>query len=135
MQIRVIGGVSDLRRDQGGIAKRARRDLRGVVRKNVASGNKVAKGLAKDRSGKHAKGYPGTFTTRMHRDVASRETGGNNLLAGEFGPLNVGQGNLASVLEEGSRNNPAHHELADAADVTTPQMVRDVRGLCDEWFW
>lgn len=132
MDVRVIGGVKDLQHDLERITDRAPKDMVGVLRGNLRAGNRIAKALAKKRSGSHGKYYPAAFSAEMN-GIASALSGAG-LYSGEFGPdSSMPQGDMS--FERGSRNQPAHHELADAADVTVPRFVDDVARLPDGWFW
>lgn len=131
MSIRVTHSIDDLADDMRGIAVRSPGDMKDVVRQGIKAGNMVAKDLARESSRKHAKLYPGTFTANMYRG------GGlfGNTYSGEYGPEPRGQGNLAGILENGSRNNPPHLNLARSADLIGPSFAQEVRALPDKWFW
>lgn len=126
--VRVSGGVGDLAADLARIAKEAPVLLQGVVREGVKTGNTVAKDFARVSSRQHAKLYPGTFSSEMHPRAGY-------LYSGEYGPVARGQGLLAPILEHGSRNNPAHGDLAKSADLIGPALHRGVGDALDRLFW
>ena len=53
-----------------------------------------------------------------------------------FGPTARGQGLLAPILEDGSRNNPAHNDVHQAADIVEYELpnrvARDLGDYLDE---
>lgn len=129
MRVRVIGGVGDLAHDLRGIVKEVPGDLRKTVREAARVGNVEARDLARASSGKHAKLYPRSFSSEM------KVHGLGGFYAAEYGPVPGGQGSLAPILENGSRNNPAHNNLARSADLMGPALAGEVRRLTDGWFW
>ena len=131
MRIFEYDRIDLLERDLKGIVRQVPKDCRRVVREGVRAGNMLAKDYAKVTSREHAKLYPGTFTTQ----TSSFSGFGASVYSGEYGPESRGQGNLASILENGSRNNPAHLNLARSADIIGPSFAQEVRALPDGWFW
>lgn len=129
MRVLVTGGVEDLAKDLRKIATKAPRDMYGVVRSGVRTGNVVARDLARESSGKHAKLYPRAFSSEM------KVHGLGGLYAGEYGPVPKGQGALAPVLENGSPQSPPHNNLARSADLMGPALRGEARRLLDKWFW
>ena len=53
----------------------------------------------------------------------------------EYGPEPRGQGKLAPILENGSRNNPPHNNLDQSLDLIRPKFQRDVDRMLDGLFW
>jgi len=131
-RIIVISGIDDLASDMAKIPPRAMRDMISTVREGIKVGNTVAKDYARVSSRKHARKYPGTFTSKMNGIVSF---GGVNGISGEYGPEHRGQGELAPILENGSRNNPAHLNLVRSADLIGPSFAQEVSRLPDRWFW
>lgn len=125
-------GVTDLAADLRHIATTAHGDMRDVVQEGIRVGNTVAKDYARESSGEHARKYPGTFSAAMNRGYRGQ---GVSIIQGEYGPRSGGQGDLASVLENGTRNNPPHNNLAKSADLIGPAFQGEVSRLPDRWFW
>lgn len=130
--VRVTHHIDRLAADMADIPPRAKRDMRKTVHQGIRLGNQLAKDFAKVTSRRHAKQYPGTFTSEMLGTVSF---GGVNGYAGEYGPEHRGQGELAPILENGSRNNPPHFNLVRSADMIGPAFAGEVRRLPDSWFW
>ena len=128
MQVRVTGGVGDLARDCRKVAVGARRDMVGVVREGIKTGNVVARDFARESSGSHGVHYPKAFSSEM------KLFGALGLIAGEYGPdSSKPQGGMS--FERGSRNQPAHNDLAKSADLIGPAFRGEVRRMVDGWFW
>lgn len=132
MRIQVKNTLDDLASDTRKIVADARTELPAVVSEGIRTGNSFAKDLARETSGTHARKYPGTFSASMNKGFSGF---GSRIIQGEYGPVARGQGNLAPILENGSRNNPAHNNLSRSADVIGPAMVREVGDRVDSWFW
>lgn len=130
--VRVSSSIGDLRDDLLRISKEAPVLLRGVVSDGIKAGNTAAKGFAVTTSRAHARKYPGTFTAEMR---STYRYGGGNIYSGEYGPNARGQGLLAGILENGSRNNPAHLNLSRSLDLIGPQFPREVGNVVDRLFW
>lgn len=128
MRILVTGGVGDLARDTRRIASTARKDMVGVVREGIRVGNSIAKANAKRTAGAHGKHYHRAFDAEM------KLYGGLGLISGEYGPdPSMPQGDMS--FERGSRNQPAHNDLAKSADLIGPSFRGEVRRLPERWFW
>lgn len=52
-----------------------------------------------------------------------------------YGPEYRGQGKLGAILEDGSINNPGHHNLDQSLDVVRPKFHRDISELIGNLFW
>lgn len=130
--VRVSHSLDRLAADMAKIPAKARVDMRATVREGIKVGNTLAKDFAKQSSGTHARLYPGKFTAAM---IPSLFGVGSRVIAGEYGPESIGQGLLAPLLENGSRNNKPHLNLARSADVIGPSFAGEVRRLPDRWFW
>ena len=125
MRFQVTGGVGDLARDCRKIATTARRDMIAVVREGVSTGNVLARDNARDTAGSHGVHYPKAFSAEM------KAHGLGGLIAGEYGPdPSKPQGGMS--FERGSRNQPAHNDLANAFDRTAPWFVINARKAVDD---
>lgn len=130
MRIRVHHTLDDLEDDLKTIARRARRDMVGVVRDGIRAGNTEAAALAKTSAGAHGKHYHRAFSAEMHRGFGLF----GNVISGEYGPdVNKPQGGMS--FEGGSRNQKPHRDLAKSADLIAPIFAREVAQLPDRWFW
>lgn len=132
MGVKVFHTLGDLEDDLRTMSREAPVVLKAVVRKNAREGNALAKGYAKVSSGKHAKKYPGTFTVGPVESFSG--FGGSNITC-EYGPAPRGQGLLGPILENGSRNNPAHLNLARSADVIAWTFGPNVLHAAHSLFW
>ena len=130
--VRVRHTVGDLAADLRHIATTCHDDMVDVVKDGIRVGNEVAKDYARESSGRVARKYPGTFSAAMNRGYRGKDV---SVIEGEYGPRAAGQGELASVLEGGSRNNPPHNDLAKSADLIGPAFQGEVHRLPDRWFW
>ena len=132
-KVNVRGGVNGTIERLDKIRAEAPVKLNDVVRDGTRAGTTLAKQYASRTSGKHAKKYPATITPQMNRPRKSLF--GGNIFSGSYGPEARGQGLLGGILENGSRNNPAHLNLARSADVIGPQFPREVGDVIDGLFW
>lgn len=130
--VRVTHHTDRLAADMAKIPAKARVDMRATVREAGKVGNTLAKDFAKRSSGKHAKLYAREFTSAM---IPSLFGVGSRVISVQYGPEARGQGLLAPILENGSRNNKPHLNLARSADVIGPAFAGEVRRLPDRWFW
>lgn len=127
--VRAYHTINDLASDLRRIPDIARRDMRAVVREAAIVGNTVAKDNARRTAGAHGKHYPKAFTWEMRGSLF----GGAGFVA-EYGPdANRPQGGMS--FEEGSRNQPPHHDLAKSADLIGPSFAQEVRQRMGGWFW
>lgn len=127
--IRARHDVHDLADDLKKIAIRAPKDMLGVVREGIRTGGLLARDNARRTARRHGRHYPRSITWEM---------GGFGfafgVYRGEYGPdPSKKQGGMS--FERGSRNQPAHRDLARSADVIGPAFSREVRELPDGWFW
>ena len=133
--INVRHGIGDLYRDLAEIPPRAAKDMHGTVKDGIRIGNDLAKSNAKRANAGppgHARKYAGTFTAKMNKGFVGF---GSRIIQGEYGPLARGQGELSSVLENGTRNgNKPQHNLARSADVIGPALEREVDDDVQDWF-
>lgn len=119
--IRVTHGIGDLFADLANIAVQTRPAMRGVVRDGLQVGTNLARVNAKRTAGKHGKHYPKSITSEMHSGLGLF----GNTISGEYGPDAARpQGGMS--FEYGSRNQPAHLDLARSADVVGPSFLRSV---------
>lgn len=134
-RISVHHTLDDLESDQRKVARRAHQDMRDTVLAGVRAGNELAKDYAREKNGprSHSRLYPGTFSARMGNAFHGF---GTSTYTGEYGPLPKGQGMLAPILENGSRNgNQPQQNLARSADRIGPSFAAEVARLPDSWFW
>lgn len=124
-------GTRDLESDMREVPAGFYRGGARVVRDNVADGGRTARRIARWTSGRHAKLYPSTITW----DRALGVDAAAGRLHGSYGPEPRGQGKLASILENGSRNNPPHNNLDQSLDLIRPKFHRDTDRLLDSLFW
>lgn len=130
MRINVRHDIDDLANDLMAIAKRVRPDMRAVVRDGVKVGADLAKANARRTAGEHGKHYPKAITSEMHSGLGLF----GNSISGEYGPdASRPQGGMS--FEFGSRNQPAHLDLARSADIIGPSFERSVDDQVSEWFW
>lgn len=130
MQVKVTSNVDDLANDMIAIAKRVRPDMRDMVRDGIRAGSELARTNAKRTAGKHGKHYPKSITSEMHSGLGLS----GNTISGEYGPdASRPQGGMS--FEYGSRNQPAHLDLARSADIVGPSFLRSVDDQVAEWFW
>ena len=123
MNIRVTSTIGELADDLRTVAVTGRREMARVVRKNIAEGNRLAKGFARQSAGAHGKHY--------HRAFSAEMTGATS---GTYGPdASMPQGDMS--FEGGSRNQPPHLDLAQSADIIKPKFIHDVDDMLDHLFW
>lgn len=128
MKVRVTTTTDTLERDMRQIATTARRDMVKVVAEGIRTGSVVSRDYARESAGAHGKHYPKSITYEMLL------YGALGMIAGEWGPdASKPQGGMS--FEGGSRNQPAHNDLAKAADLIGPAFVGEVRRLPEKWFW
>jgi hypothetical protein len=130
--VRVEHGIGDLTNDLIQIPARFYRGGRQVVTAAASDGGRTARRTARWTAGRHAKLYPKAIT--WDRATTYSGFGGGEIKA-EFGPVMIGQGLLADYLENGSRNNPPHNDLANAQDLIRPSFHRGVDHLLTDLFW
>lgn len=119
--IRVTHDIDDLENDLTHIARTARSDMAGVVRKNVKEGHRLAQRFARAASGPHGRLYYKRITSEM-----------TSPLSGEFGPTGKVAGNAVGA---GWRHGSGNTDLLRAADVVGPALADDVQDLAGRWFW
>lgn len=126
-------GVTNLAADMEQIPSRAYRESQNLIRDGIKAGALVSKDLARPKSGKHARLYPGKMTSAM----GSTYRGPTAIIhQGEYGPLPSGQGLLATILEDGvpGKNRPARN-LARSLDLIRPAFHQGAEQLLDGLFW
>lgn len=125
MPTHIVHSIDELERDLRTIATTFKPRAAAQVRDVAKDGNRVARRLARRSAGKHGKHYFKAIT-------AERITP----LVWEFGPdASKPQGGMS--FEHGSRNQPPHHDLAQAADQfgATDLAIRVNRLVLDRLFW
>jgi hypothetical protein len=124
VKIRVRHTIDRLADDYQKIPARGAAGMARIVRDNADYGRDLARALARESAGSHGKHYPRAITSE---GVSGLGLFGNTHSA-EFGPdANRPQGGMS--FERGSRNQPPHNDLAQAADKVLPAMAADVRKL------
>ena len=119
--IRVTGGVADLERKMRSLPPKARKDMRRVVVENVRAGRVLTRDSARRTARSHGKHYPKAITSEM-----------TGPLIGEWGPdASKPQGGMS--FEGGSRNQPAHLNMAKNADIVARMYHQDVADLPRRW--
>lgn len=132
--VRVSHTIDDLGDDLVRIARDCRRDMRDTVQDGIKAGREVAQGYARTNNpaGSHARKYPFHFASEMHSGRGLFD----NAISGEYGPNPRGQGLLALILENGTRNgNRPQLNMARSVDIIGPAFAAEVRDLPDRWFW
>ena len=117
MSIRLEHTVGELARDLRTIATTAKARMVGVVRDNVAFGERTAQRLAKESSGIHGLNY--------HKRITGEMTGE---LEGEYGP------HAGNMIGGGWRNGE-NTDLPRSADLVGPKFANDVRDEAADLFW
>lgn len=131
MRIKVEHSIGDLGRDMARVPVQLYREGRGVVTRNARSGGMAARRISKWTAGAHGKHYPGSIT--WDRATSFGGFGGGEIKA-EYGPESSRpQGGMS--FEEGSRNQPPHHDLATSLDIIRPAFHRDTEHMLDGLFW
>lgn len=110
-------GVADLASDLRTIAVTAPARMVGIVRDDVAFGERTAQRLAKESSGPHGLNYFKRITGEMTGD-----------LEGEYGPR-------AGTMIGGGWRSGENTDLARSADIVGPKFAKDVSDLADDLFW
>lgn len=119
MRVVVVNDLSDLAADTRRIATEAKLDMAETVRKNVESGERYARGIARQAAGPHGKNY--------YKRITGEMTG---TLEGEFGPHAGG-----TPVGAGWRHGPPNMDMPKAAEIVGPRFAKDVSNLPDRWFW
>lgn len=134
IRVRVTNTLRDLARDTRRVATKSDAKLETVVRKNAQAGNRIAKANAKASAGKHGHPYPRTFTAeRVGPGAWEYGPDADKVHAGKTGSFNPG--GMATGFEEGSRNQPAHHDLDKSRIVQGPIFADDVGRAAEDLFW
>ncbi|WP_300680757.1 hypothetical protein [Nocardioides sp.] len=118
----------DLKKAGPEFYRRGKRLIADVAKDGAATSKRIARWTSRA----HARKYPAKISASK---VEMARSGGTGSISAEFGPLPEGQGLLAPILEGGSRNNPAHNNLAQATDTVLPRFEREVQALLDHLFW
>ncbi|MGH3349310.1 MAG: hypothetical protein ACRDPS_01495 [Nocardioides sp.] len=117
MGIRVEHSLDDLAADLRTIATTTKPRMVGIVRDNVAFGERTAQRLAKESSGPHGLNYFKRITSEMTGD-----------LEGEYGPHD---GNMIG----GGWRHGENTDLPRSADIIGPKFAGDVHDEVDTIFW
>lgn len=125
MGVHVVHSLGDLERDLREVATEFKPLAARQVADVAKAGNTEARRFARRSAGRHGKHYPKAIT-------AERRTP----LRWEWGPDSaMPQGDMS--FERGSRNQPPHHDLAQAADMhgAGDLSLRIQRRVLDRLFW
>lgn len=124
MPTRIVHSLADLERDMRTITTTFAPRMAEQVRDVAKDGNREGRRLARRSAGKHGKHYPRAFS-------AERRTP----LSWEWGPdAEMPQGDMS--FERGSRNQPPHHDIAQAADQHgAADLHIRARFVLDRLFW
>lgn len=121
---RVYTTLGDLERDMRTIAVEFKPRMAEQVRDVAREGNTAAKRSARRSAGSHGKHYHKAFSAEAHSP-----------LEWEWGPdASMPQGGMS--FERGSRNQPPHHDIADAADRHgADDLQLRAQRVLDRLFW
>ena len=111
-------GVADLAADLRSIAVTAPAHMVGIVRDNVAFGERTAQRLAKESSGRHALNY--------HKRITGEMTGA---LEGEYGP------HAGGTPVGGGWRSGENTDLPRSLDIVGPKFAKDISDEVDDLFW
>lgn len=132
MRVSVEHDLGDLASDLAAIGPNLYRQGRRVVQQNAAEGGRTARRIAKWTADAHGKLYPRAIT--WDRSAAAYIGFGGGEISAAYGPdSSLPQGGMS--FEGGSRNQPAHNDLANSQDLIRPKFHRDVDHLLDDLFW
>jgi hypothetical protein len=120
MRVRVVGGVSDLRRDLEAIPAKAARGFTQAVRSNAKEGNRLARQFARERSGPHGKHY----YKRISAEALSP-------MAWEYGPTGVPKTEFVGA----GFQHGVNLDLPNSADIVGPKLAHDAGEVVDRLFW
>lgn len=102
------------------------REAREIIKDNVRDGGMTARRLAKLTARHHGIHYPNSITWDRSASVYQGFDGGE--IKGAYGPdSSLPQGGMS--FEDGSRNQPPHHDLANSLDLIRPKFERDVDNM------
>ena len=119
--IRVTHTIDDLASDMRKVATTARREMAGVVRRNVREGGRLTQRIARAASGPHGRLY--------YKRISSEMTG---TLSGEWGPTGDVVGNAVGA---GWRHGTANTDLEKSQDVIGPKAAKEAGDVLDGLFW
>lgn len=122
--------VQILSDDLAAVPKRLYREGSKIVTENARDGGQTARRIAKFTARRHGKYYPASITW----DRATAYLGGaGGEIHASYGPdSSRPQGGME--FEEGSRNQPPHHDLANSLDLIRPKFIRDIDGMLGSLF-
>lgn len=123
LKVKVEDRIERLVRDQDRFPARTTVRMARVVKKSAERGNRAGKRIAKRSARQHGKHYPDAWSAEVVSPLVS-----------EYGPDSaLPQGGMS--FNEGSRNQPPHHDLEKSLDIERPRFHRDVRKALDGLFW
>lgn len=123
-------GLKDLQRDLENAPAKLYREAREVIRDGVRVGRDEAQRLARVHAGRgHAKRYPSSMTA--DRNPQTYQGYGGGQIKASYGPEPIGQGLLAPILEDGTRNNRPQHNLDKSLDFIRPIFHDEIGKILD----
>lgn len=124
MATRIYHTLDELEVDLRTIATTFKPRAAEAVRDVAREGNQEGKRLARRSAGAHGRHYPNAFSAEARTP-----------LSWEWGPdASMPQGGMS--FEHGSRNQPAHNDLARASDVHgADDLQRRTGRVLDRLFW
>lgn len=116
--------------DFAAVPKRLYREASKIITAEARDGGQTARRIAKYTARRHGKLYPASITW----DGATAFVGfGGGEIKAAYGP-DSGRPQGGMEFEEGSRNQPPHHDLANSLDLIRPKFNRDIDGLLGSLF-
>lgn len=123
LRVRVDHQIDKLASDMGRIPVRAEVGFVRALRRSAERGNRAGRRIAARSAGKHGKHYPNSWSAEAISP-----------LVWEYGPdSSEPQGGMS--FNEGSRNQPPHHDLEKSLDIERPRFHRDIDRVVDGLFW
>ena len=124
MSTRIYHSIDELERDMRTITTTFKPRMAEQVRETAKDGNSAGRRLARRSAGKHGKHYFKAFGVERLTPLSY-----------EWGPdADMPQGDMS--FERGSRNQPPHHDIAQAADLHgAGDLARRANRVLDRLFW
>lgn len=122
--------IARLEKDLSAIPARMYREGKRIVTENARDGGQTARRIARFTARRHGRDYPNSITW----DSASALVAfGGGQIKAAYGPdSSRPQGGMS--FEDGSRNQPPHHDLANSLDLIRPKFNRDIDGMLGSLF-
>jgi hypothetical protein len=128
--VRVQHTIGDLAADLSRIPVTFNAKAPKVVAKVAREGNRIAKGFAQDQHTMNS-----SIDVPYHKSFTAEQLGPT---LWEYGPIDDGikhGGSQATGYEFGSRNQPAHLDLARSRDIVSYRLGEAAESLIDRLFW